>query len=109
MEANCSSHGGFTLVAPLIMTHSLVNLCVTTNSYSSEPVSTFSNIWYIFALLLTTGLSLCSTAIAQNIILAWNYDIYILILFISLMLKKITNTPFLCCGLLCMPNLSKTL
>lgn len=29
MEANCSSHGGFTFVAPLIMTHSLVNLCVT--------------------------------------------------------------------------------
>lgn len=26
MEANCSSHGGLTFVAPLIMTHSLVNL-----------------------------------------------------------------------------------
>lgn len=26
MDASCSSHGGLTFVAPLIMTHSLVNL-----------------------------------------------------------------------------------
>lgn len=32
MEANWSSHGGLTFVAPLMITHSLVNLMVKTNN-----------------------------------------------------------------------------